>query len=45
MLSVDQKNRPSVEQLMMHSRVCFWIKAIEIKRREKDLRQKEKDVS
>lgn len=29
---------------MMHSRVCFYIKIIEIKRREKDLKQKDKDV-
>jgi hypothetical protein len=28
----------------MHPRVCFFIKSIEIKRRQRDLKNKEKDV-
>ena len=44
MMQVDQKNRPSVESLMMHSRICFYIKAIEVRRREKDCRTKDKEI-
>jgi hypothetical protein len=29
---------------MMHSRVCFYIKAIEVRRREKDCRTKDKEI-
>lgn len=44
MLCVDQSKRPTVESLMMHSRICYHIKAIEVKRRERDLRTKEKEI-
>ena len=44
MLNVDQSRRPSVEQLMMQPRVCYHIKLMEVKKREKDLRYKEKDL-
>lgn len=44
MLSIDQHKRPSVEQLMMHPRVCLVIKFLENRRREKDIARKEKDV-
>ena len=41
MMCVEQSKRPTVEALMMHSRICYFNKALEVKRRERDLRQKE----
>jgi hypothetical protein len=29
---------------MMHSRVCFYIKTLDLSRKEQELKQKEKDV-
>ena len=43
-MSLDLQKRPSVEQLMVHPRVCLVIKFLENRRREKDLHRKEKDV-
>lgn len=40
MISIDPSDRPSVEQLMVHPRICFVIKQLEVKRREGDVQRK-----
>ena len=40
MISVEQNRRPSVENLMMHPRVCYVIKQLEVKRKEADVVRK-----
>lgn len=43
MLQVDQRKRPSVEDLMKHPRICYTIKHLDLDRLESDLKRKEKD--
>jgi len=44
MLNLDQNKRPSVEKLMMHPKVCFVVKTLEIKRMEQNLKRKEDEI-
>ena len=45
MISVEQNRRPSVENLMMHPRVCYVVKQLEVKRKEADVSRKANDVA
>lgn len=42
MINVSVDRRPSVEDLMMHPRICFVVKALEVRRKDADVRRKEK---
>jgi len=44
MINVSIDQRPSVEDLMMHPRICFVIKALEVRRKDADVKRKEKQV-
>lgn len=39
------ERRPSVEDLMMHPRICFVIKALEVRRKDADVKRKEKQIA
>jgi hypothetical protein len=45
MINVSIERRPSVEDLMMHPRICFVIKALEVNRKDADVKRKEKQVA
>ena len=42
MINVSMERRPSVEDLMMHPKICFVIKALEVRRKDADVKRKEK---
>ena len=44
MININMDKRPSVENLMMHPRICFVIKALEVRRKDSDVKRKEKAV-
>ena len=44
MINVSMDKRPSVEDLMMHPRICFVIKALEVRRKDADVKRKEKQL-
>lgn len=45
MINVNIEKRPTVEDLMMHPRICFVIKALEVNRKVGDVKRKEKQVA
>ena len=45
MINVSIDRRPSVEDLMMHPRICFVIKALEVRRKDAEVRRKEKAIA
>ena len=45
MISINPSDRPSVEQLMVHPRICFVIKQLEVKRKETDVQRKVQELA
>jgi len=45
MIAVDPSRRPSVKNLMKHSRISFVIRQLEVRRKEGDVTRKSNEVA
>lgn len=44
MIQIEQKQRPSCEDLMKHPRICFVIRALRLREMETNVKRKEDEV-
>jgi hypothetical protein len=44
MMQTSPERRPTVEMLMMHPRICFILKSLDVDRMEQNVLRKEQDL-